>query len=112
LRTANDEFQSIKKEVNVVKDKNIKKRKSEHNENVHDDDKDVNDGDDLWMDNSWLQLTSSSKKQYTKESNSNYVSPEPHELSYERLHISSVEDIYETPNEPFETLIKQSLQTR
>jgi len=61
------------------------------------------------MDNSWLQLTPS-KKQYTKESNitsnSNYVSPKLYELSYERLHISSVEDVYETPNEPLEMLVK------
>ena len=85
--TANDESQPIKKEVNVIKDKNIKKWKLEDNEdNVHDDD---NDG--FWMDNSWLQLTSS-KKQCIKESNvmsdSNYVSPEPRELSYERSHVT------------------------
>jgi len=35
-RTANDESQPIKKEVNVVKDKNIKKKKPEANEDVHD----------------------------------------------------------------------------
>jgi len=56
------------------------------------------------------------KKQCTKESNitsnSNYALPEPHELSYERSHVSSIEDVYETPNEPFKTLIKQLLQTR
>ncbi|XP_018357102.1 PREDICTED: uncharacterized protein LOC108757188 [Trachymyrmex septentrionalis] len=55
-----------------------------------------NDGDGLWMDNLRLQLTPSSKKQGTKESNvtlnSNYTS---HELSYERSHVSSVEDVYE-----------------
>jgi len=42
-------------------------------------------------------------------SDSNYVSLE---LSYEHSHVVSVEDVYETPNEPFETLVKQSLQTR
>ena len=61
------------------------------------------------MDNLWLQLTRSSKKQCTKESditsNSNYASAEPHELSYERSHVSSVEDVYETSNEPLETLV-------
>ncbi|EGI66695.1 hypothetical protein G5I_04760 [Acromyrmex echinatior] len=81
--TANDESQPIKKEVNVVKDKNIKKRKPEDNEDVHEDE---DDGDDLWMDNSSFQLTPSSKKQF--------------------------EDVYETPNEPLEMLIKESLQTR
>ena len=84
--TAN-ESQPIKKKVNIVKDKNIKKKKPEDNEDVHDDDDD-NDGDGFWMDNSWLQLTSSSKKQHTQESNvtlnSNYASPESCELSYER----------------------------
>ena len=67
-----------------------------------------NEMNDLWMDNSWLQLTPS-KKQCTKESNitsnSNYASPQ---LSYECSHVSSVEDIYKTPNEPLETLVKQS----
>jgi len=82
--TANDESQPIKKKVNVVKDKNIKKRKPEDNKDVHDDNEDDNDG--LWIDNSWLQLTQSSKKQCTKESNitsnSNHASPElHHELS-------------------------------
>jgi len=83
-----------KKEVNVVKDKN-NKRKPEDNEDVHDDEDD-NDDDSFWMDNSWSQLTPSSKKQRTKESNilstSNYASPEPHELSYERSHVALVED--------------------
>jgi len=59
------------------------------------------------MNNSWLQLTSSSKKQRTKESNVtsnfNYASPEPRELSYEHSHIPSVEDVYEKPNESLET---------
>ena len=40
---ANDESQPIKKEITVVKDKNIKKRKLEENEDVHDDDEDDND---------------------------------------------------------------------
>ena len=40
------------------------------------------------------------------------LSPELHELSYERSHVSLVEDVYETPNEPLESLVKQSLQTR
>jgi len=99
--TANDESQPIKKEVNVVKDKNIKKRKPENN-----------DSDDFWMNNSLLQLTPSSKKQYKRiecripimrriMNNANY-----------RTHISSVEDIYETPIELLETLVKQLLQTR
>ena len=46
---ANDESQLIKKEVNVVKDKNIKKRKPENNEDVHED---GNDGVGFRMDNS------------------------------------------------------------
>jgi len=50
-----------KKEVNIVKDKNIKKRKPEDNEDVHD-----NDGDGFWIYYSWLQITPSSKKQRTK----------------------------------------------
>ena len=66
------------------------------------------------MDNSRLQLTPSSKKQRTKESNitlnSNYASLK-RKLSYEHSHVLTVEDVYETPNEPFETLVKQSLQT-
>ena len=45
-------------------------------------------------------------------SNSNYASPELHELSYERSHVSLVEDVYEMPNEPLESLVKQLLQTR
>jgi len=64
------------------------------------------------MDNSWLQLTpSSKKKQRVQKSNvtSDYASPE-HKLSYELPHISSI--IYETPNKSLETLVKQSLQTR
>ena len=48
---ANDESQPIKKEVNVVRNKNIKKRKPEDNEDVHDNEDD-NDGDGFWMDNS------------------------------------------------------------
>jgi len=51
----NDEFQPIKKEVNVVKDKNMKKRKPEDNEDVHDDGED--DGDGFWI------IHGSSKKQ-------------------------------------------------
>jgi len=47
--TANDESQSIKKEVNVVKDKYIKKRKPKNNKDVHNDE---DDNDDLWMDHS------------------------------------------------------------
>ena len=66
------------------------------------------------MDNSRLQLTPSSKKQCTKESNitsnSNYASPELHELSYERSHVSSVKDSYEINR--LKQLVKQSLQTR
>ncbi|KYN02837.1 hypothetical protein ALC62_06343 [Cyphomyrmex costatus] len=67
------------------------------------------------MDNAWLQLTPS--KQRTKESNVtsdsfNSASLEPRKLSYERSHVPAVEDVYETPNEPLETLVKQSLQTR
>ena len=54
------------------------------------------------------------KKQCIQESNVtsdfNYASPESHKLSYERSHIPSAEDIYETPNEPFDTLVNQSLQ--
>jgi len=46
INSTNDEFQPLKKEVNVVKDKNIKKRKLENNENVHDDEDD-NDGDNF-----------------------------------------------------------------
>ena len=70
----------------------------------------------IMMTSGWIiQLTPSSKKQCTKESNitsnSNYASPEPHE-SYECLHVSLIEDVYETANEPLETLVKQSLQTR
>jgi len=66
--TAN-ESQPIKKKVNVVKDKNFKKRKLEDNEDVHDDkdDSDDKDDDNFWMDNSWLQLTLSSKKQRIKD---------------------------------------------
>jgi len=86
--------------VNVVKDKNIKKRKPENN-----------DSDDFWMNNSSLQLTPSFKKQYKRiecripimrriMNNANY-----------RTHISSIEDIYETPIELLETLVKQLLQT-
>ncbi|EGI59418.1 hypothetical protein G5I_12427 [Acromyrmex echinatior] len=41
---ANNESQPIKKEVNVVKDKNIKKRKPENNEDVHDEDNNDDDG--------------------------------------------------------------------
>ena len=33
-------------------------------------------------------------------------------LSYEHSHSPLAEDIYETPNEPLETLVKQSLQTQ
>ena len=40
------------------------------------------------------------------------MSPEPHKLLYERSYVPSVEDVYETPNESLETLVKQSLQTR
>ena len=47
----NDESQPIKKEVNVVKDKNIKKRKPENNEDVHDDEND-NDSDGFY--NRWI----------------------------------------------------------
>jgi len=36
--TINDKSQPIKKEVNIVKDKNIKKKKPEDNEAVHEDD--------------------------------------------------------------------------
>jgi len=54
-----------KKEVNIVKDKNIKKRKPEDNEDVHDNEDD-NDGDGFWIDYSWFQITPSSKKQRTK----------------------------------------------
>ena len=61
-------------------------------------------------------INTSSKKQRIKESNitsnSNYASPELHESSYEYSHVSSVEDVYETPNESLKTLVKQSLQTR
>ena len=64
---ANDEFQPIKKEVNVAKGKNITKRKPEDNEDVHD--VDDNDSDGLWMNNSCLKLTPSSKKHRTKELN-------------------------------------------
>ncbi|KYM95056.1 hypothetical protein ALC62_14302 [Cyphomyrmex costatus] len=42
----------------------------------------------------------------------NSTSLEPRKLSYERSHVPAVEDVYETPNEPLETLVKQSLQTR
>ncbi|KYN06410.1 hypothetical protein ALC62_02646 [Cyphomyrmex costatus] len=67
------------------------------------------------MDNAWLQLTPS--KQRTKESNVtsdsfNSASLEPRKLSYERSHVPAVENVYETPNKPLETLVKQSLQTR
>ena len=52
--TANDLNQSqpisIKKEINVVKDKNIKKKKPEDNEDVHIDEDDNDSG--LWMHNS------------------------------------------------------------
>ncbi|KYN02981.1 hypothetical protein ALC62_06186 [Cyphomyrmex costatus] len=91
---AGEKSQPIKKEVNVTKYKNTKKK-----ENLK----------------KMLQLTPS--KQRTKESNvtldsSNYASSEPRKLSYERSHVPAVEDVYETPNEPLETLVKQSLQTR
>ncbi|KYN06851.1 hypothetical protein ALC62_02234 [Cyphomyrmex costatus] len=104
---AGEESQPIKKEVNSTKYKNTKKRKFEE----EDDD----DDDNYWMDNAWLQLTPS--KQRTKESNVtsdsfNSTSLEPRKLSYERSHVPAVEDVYETPNEPLETLVKQSLQTR
>jgi len=49
--------QPIKKEANVAKDRNIKKRKPEENEkddNEYDND---DNGDSFRMDNSWLQLT-------------------------------------------------------
>ena len=48
--TANDESEPIQKEVNVVKDKNIKKRKPEDNEDIHVDD-DNNDDDGFGIDN-------------------------------------------------------------
>jgi len=60
-----------------------------------------------------IQLTPSSKKWRTKESNitsnSNYVSPELHSIII-RSHVPSIEDVYETPIESLETLVKQSLQ--
>jgi len=83
----------------------MKKRKPEDNEDVHDDNED--DGDGFWI------IHGSSKKQHTEESNvtsNSNASPESRELSYECWHIPSVEDIYETPNESLETLVKQSLQ--
>jgi len=43
---ANDE--PIKKEINIVKDKSIKKRKPEDNKDGHVN-KDDNDDDDLWL---------------------------------------------------------------
>jgi len=46
--TVNDESQLIKKEVNVVKNKNIKKGKPEDNEDVYDDEDD-NDVDGFWI---------------------------------------------------------------
>jgi len=63
----------------------------------------------------WLQLTSSSKKQRTKEpivtsDSLNSTSTVSRKLSYEHLHSPLTEDVYETLNEPLETLVKQSLQ--
>jgi len=40
----------------------------------------------------------------------NSTSTTSHKLSYEHLHSPLAEDVYETPNESFETLVKQSLQ--
>ena len=94
-----EESQSIKKEANVVKDRNTKKRKPEENQkdDEHDSNDDGNnDGDNFWI-NSWLQLTSSKTKQRIQESNvtsdSNYASPESHKLSYEHSHLPSIEDV-------------------
>ncbi|KYM96057.1 hypothetical protein ALC62_13290 [Cyphomyrmex costatus] len=52
------------------------------------------------------------KKSNVTLDSSNYASSEPRKLSYERSHVPTVEDVYETPNEPLETLVEQSLQTR
>ena len=51
--TADEESQPIKKEANVAKDRNIKKRKPEENEkdDEHDNDDDDDDGDNFRMDN-------------------------------------------------------------
>ncbi|KYN00583.1 hypothetical protein ALC62_08642 [Cyphomyrmex costatus] len=77
--TAAEESQPIKKEVNVTKYKNTKKRKFEEEED--------DDDDNYWMDNAWLQLTPS--KQRTKESNVtsdsfNSASLEPRKLYGDR----------------------------
>jgi len=109
--TTDEESQSIKKEANVAKDRNPKKRKPEENQkdDEHDNNDDGNDdGGNFWINNSWLQLTSSKTKQCIQElnvtSDSNYASPESHKLSYEHSHVPSIEDVYETPNEPLEML--------
>jgi len=90
--TANDESQPIKKEVNVVKDRNIKKRKPENNEDVHDE----NDNDSDSFYNRWMNV----QKNRTL-----------HQImcrlnrTHKRSHVSSVEDVYETSNELLETLV-------
>jgi len=112
--TAGEESQPIKKEANVAKNRNTKKRKPEENEKDYDEYDNDDDSGNFWLNNSWLLLTSSSKKkQYIQESRRIHpIMPHlNHKLSYERSHVPSTEDIYETPNESLETLVKQSLQT-
>jgi len=53
------ESQPIKKEANIAKDKNIKKKHKDNDD----------DNDEFWMDDGWLKLMPQPKKQCTKQLN-------------------------------------------